>query len=178
MRAAKMLASGDLQLVTLVLLQDKPRYGYEIIKALEEHSSGVYTPSPGMVYPALTYLEEVGYADCTTEGKKKLYNITAEGSAHLEKHRAAADETLAQLARFGERLSSFQKQMNDEEKTTEEFGRGPRGHKHEWRELKSEFRDLKEELRAAIFAKIDAPMEEKRRILSVLRQAINDIRGK
>ena len=56
MRAAKMLASGDLQLIILALLSEKPRYGYEIIKQIEEHSSGVYTPSPGMVYPALTYL--------------------------------------------------------------------------------------------------------------------------
>lgn len=178
MRAAKMLASGDLQLVTLALLQDKPRYGYEIIKALEEHSSGVYTPSPGMVYPALTYLEEVGHADCAAEGKKKLYSITEAGSAHLAENRATADETLAALARFGEKLSSFQRQMNDEEQTAEGFGRGRHGHKHEWRELKSEFRDLKEQLRAAIFEKIDAPMEEKRRILNVLREAIANIRGK
>ena len=52
-----MLASGDLQLIVLALLQEKPRHGYEIIKALEEHSSGLYTPSPGVVYPALTYLQ-------------------------------------------------------------------------------------------------------------------------
>ena len=178
MRAAKMLASGDLQLVILALLQDKARYGYEIIKALEEHSSGVYTPSPGMVYPALTYLEEVGHTNCTLDGKKKLYNITEEGSSHLAANRAAVDETLAELARFGRRISEFQKQMSDEEQTTEHFGRGTRGHTRDWRELKTEFRDLKQELREAIFEKLDAPMEEKRRILDVLRQAINDIRNK
>ena len=61
MRVAKMLASGDLQLIILALLSEKPRHGYEIIKQVEEHSSGAYTPSPGMVYPALTYLEEMGY---------------------------------------------------------------------------------------------------------------------
>lgn len=178
MRAAKMLASGDLQLVILALLQDKPRYGYEIIKALEEHSSGVYTPSPGMVYPALTYLEEVGHANCTTDGKKKLYNITEEGSAHLTENKAGVDETMAELARFGQRLSDFQKQMSDEEQTTEQFGRGLRGHMQDWRELKSEFRHLKQELREAIFEKVDAPIEEKRRILEVLRQAIHNIRRK
>src|ERR1700759_2483615 len=61
-RAARMLASGDLQLILLALLSENPRHGYEIIKQIEEHSSGGYTPSPGMVYPALTYLEEMGYA--------------------------------------------------------------------------------------------------------------------
>src|ERR1700735_4750951 len=62
MRAGRMLASGDLQLIILALLSDKPRHGYEIIKAIEEHCSGIYTPSPGVVYPALTYLEETGFA--------------------------------------------------------------------------------------------------------------------
>src|SRR3984885_5061020 len=72
MRVAKMLASGDLQLIILALLSEKPRHGYEIIKQVGEHSSGAYTPSPGVVYPALTYLEEMGYAASESEGTKKL----------------------------------------------------------------------------------------------------------
>ena len=75
MRAGRMLASGDLQLIILALLSMKPRHGYEIIKAIEEHSSGIYTPSPGVVYPALTYLEETGFALSETQGTKKLYRI-------------------------------------------------------------------------------------------------------
>ena len=79
-----MLASGDLQLIILALLSEKPRHGYEIIKQVEEHSSGAYTPSPGMVYPALTYLEEMGYAASgVREGTKKLYRITETGTAYL-----------------------------------------------------------------------------------------------
>src|ERR1700685_2364488 len=74
MRGSKMLASKDLQLIILALLSEKPRHGYEIIKQIEEHSSGTYTPSPGMVYPALTYLEEMGYAASESEGNKKLYS--------------------------------------------------------------------------------------------------------
>src|SRR6202158_3229989 len=66
------LGSGELQLVILALLEERPRHGYEIIKALEETSKGFYAPSPGMVYPALTYLEEVGYATVEAEGSKKL----------------------------------------------------------------------------------------------------------
>src|SRR5262249_28874535 len=62
MRGGKMLADGDLRLIVLVLLEDGPRHGYDIIKALEEKSSGIYSPSPGVVYPTLTYLEEAGYA--------------------------------------------------------------------------------------------------------------------
>src|ERR1700722_19474753 len=70
-RAARMLASGDLQLIVLELLKEKPRHGYDIIKELEERSSGIYTPSPGVVYPALTYLEEMSYAASEAEGNKK-----------------------------------------------------------------------------------------------------------
>src|SRR6202161_1639265 len=109
MRVAKMLASGDLQLIILALLSEKPRHGYEIIKQVEEHSSGAYTPSPGMVYPALTYLEEMGYAASESEGNKKLYSITEAGTAYFDKNRASVKETLEQLARFGRKMSDFQK---------------------------------------------------------------------
>ena len=84
-RAARMRASGDLQLIVLALLGEKPRHGYEIIKALEEHSSGIYTPSPGVVYPALTYLEEMCYVASETHGNKKLYALSQAGSEHLAK---------------------------------------------------------------------------------------------
>src|SRR5271168_1896492 len=84
MRGSKMLASGDLQLVILALLSEKPRHGYELIKPGHEHSSGIYTPSPGMVYPALTYLEDTGFAASEAEGTKKLYHITEAGAEHLK----------------------------------------------------------------------------------------------
>src|SRR5271163_3190219 len=115
MRAAKMLASGDLQLVILALLSEKPRHGYEIIKQVEEHSSGPYSPSPGMVYPGLTYLEEVGYAASEAEGTKKLYRITEIGTAYLNENRASVEETLDQLARFGRKLAEFQKEFAEHE---------------------------------------------------------------
>ena len=75
-RMGRKLASADLQLLILGLLADKPRHGYEIIKALDERSKGFYAPSPGMVYPALTHLEEIGHATVEAEGTRKLYHIT------------------------------------------------------------------------------------------------------
>src|SRR5450631_2705224 len=81
------LASVDLQLLILGLLAEKPRHGYEIIKALDERSKGFYVPSPGMVYPALTYLEEIGHATVEAVGTRKLYHITASGTEHLKKNR-------------------------------------------------------------------------------------------
>ena len=64
------LASVDLQLLILGLLADKPHHGYEIIKALDERSKGFYVPSPGMVYPALTFLEEIGHATIEADGNR------------------------------------------------------------------------------------------------------------
>jgi hypothetical protein len=56
-RIGRMLASGDLRLVALYLIEQQPRHGYDLIKALEERTGGLYSPSPGVIYPALTYLE-------------------------------------------------------------------------------------------------------------------------
>jgi DNA-binding PadR family transcriptional regulator len=178
MRAGRMLASGDLQLIILALLKEKPRHGYEIIKAIEEHSSGIYTPSPGVVYPALTYLEETGFAVSETEGTKKLYRIASAGTEHLAKHRADADEMLEQLGRFGKKMAQFQRQFVEDEVAGEEWGGSPHDQeKKEWRQLKAEFHELKHQFKAALFEKLHASMEEKQRVLAILRRTIEEIRA-
>lgn len=81
----RLFDSGELRLVILQLVSEKPSYGYEIIKAIEERLSGGYAPSPGVVYPTLTLLEEEGYATVTsTEGNKKLYTVTEQGLEYLK----------------------------------------------------------------------------------------------
>ncbi len=178
-RAARMLGSGDLQLIILALLHEKPRHGYEIIKALEEHSSGIYTPSPGVVYPALTYLEEMQYAVCEASANKKLYSITEAGQAYLAKNRETADAMWEQLSRFGRKMARVQKHFADEAAENEFDESDPRmGAKQEWRRMKSEFRELKEELKSALWEKIDASTEEKKRVLDILKNAIAEIRKK
>ncbi|HUN49431.1 MAG TPA: PadR family transcriptional regulator [Stellaceae bacterium] len=90
---------GDLRLVILQLIGEKPSYGYEIIKAIEEKLAGAYSPSPGVVYPTLTMLEELGYARVSaSEGGKKLYEITPEGSGFLEANKAAVAAVLQRIA--------------------------------------------------------------------------------
>ena len=61
-RGERLFDSGELRLVILQLLSEKPSYGYELIKAIEERLSGGYAPSPGVIYPTLTLLEEEGHA--------------------------------------------------------------------------------------------------------------------
>ena len=105
------LGSADLQLLLLALLAERPSHGYELIKALDERSKGYYAPSPGMVYPALTYLEEIGHASVEAQGAKKLYSITEAGLTHLEGQRSAVDALLQQLAYIGQRMEEFRRAM-------------------------------------------------------------------
>jgi DNA-binding PadR family transcriptional regulator len=94
--------NGDLRFVILRLISEKPRYGYEIIKAIEEKLGGSYAPSPGVVYPTLTLLEELGYVTVTMgEGTKKLHTITAEGTAALEANKSAVDGLFERMEQAG-----------------------------------------------------------------------------
>ncbi len=114
MRAGRMLAQGDLRLVALALIAQAPRHGYEIIKLVEEKTADWYSPSPGIVYPTLTYLEEAGYVTAASEGSKKLYTITDEGRAYLEANRDLADVVLDRLTALGERISRWRRDARGE----------------------------------------------------------------
>ncbi|HUA22874.1 MAG TPA: PadR family transcriptional regulator [Steroidobacteraceae bacterium] len=163
-RAGRRLASGDLQLVLLALLAERASHGYELIKALEERSDGFYSPSPGMVYPALTWLEEMGYASVTTEGVKKLYNITEAGRAYLTENQDAADAMLSQLEHVGRKMG----------RVREAFGGIDEDEDADWRELEAVRRELKQALRE----KRRGSADEKSRVIAILRQAVAQIRGK
>jgi DNA-binding PadR family transcriptional regulator len=93
----KWFESGEMRLVILRLIREKPRHGYEVIKALEEQMAGCYTPSAGTVYPTLQLLEDQGYVRIVEEGGKKVYHITPEGERYLDEHQ----DTLADI---GERI--------------------------------------------------------------------------
>lgn len=106
-RGGRMFGHGDLKFVILSLLKDKPRHGYDIIKAIEETSGGLYQPSPGTVYPTLTMLEEMGFARSTPDDAgKRVYEITDAGRAHLAEHRGTVDDIFSRIARMGNDLTS------------------------------------------------------------------------
>lgn len=98
----RMFDAGDLQLIILQLLAEKPSYGYELIKAIEEKMAGGYAPSPGVVYPTLTLLEERGFAQVqSTEGSRKVYAITEEGRKELGAHAERLGEIGARVDQSG-----------------------------------------------------------------------------
>lgn len=91
---------GGLRWALLSLIADKPSHGYELIKTIEQRLAGAYAPSPGVIYPNLTLLEEMGALTATTEGGKKLYAITDEGRALLAGNPEAVAAAEAGMARF------------------------------------------------------------------------------
>jgi DNA-binding PadR family transcriptional regulator len=98
-RGGRLGRQGDLKFVLLALIEEQPRHGYELIKALEERTGGAYRPSPGVVYPTLSLLEDEGFVRPSAgETARKLYEITDEGRAALAQNRAIVDAVFRRMA--------------------------------------------------------------------------------
>ena len=185
-RMGRKLGAGDLQLLLLHLLQENPRHGYELIKELESRTSGYYSPSPGVIYPALTYLEEIGFASVEAEGNKKLYRITETGAAFLKENQQTAEAMLSELAEIGRRFARAQKAMHEDEGAEDtdaesELGTWPLGErtfgKATRREAIAEIMQARHDLKHAMMEKIGASPEDHKRIADILRRAAAEIRG-
>ena len=103
-RRGRVFGQGDLRFALLKLIADKPSHGYELIKEIEEKFGGMYSPSPGIVYPNLNLLEELGYvrSQAAAEGTRKLYTITEEGTNYLAANRPAVDAIFARIAEISQ----------------------------------------------------------------------------
>ena len=100
-RGPKMFDAGAMRYVVLHLIAEKPRHGYELIKAIESLAGGAYAPSPGAIYPLLAMLLDLGHIESAPDGNKKLHAITDEGRAYLAEHQQLVDAVLARLANPG-----------------------------------------------------------------------------
>src|SRR6476469_3441929 len=97
-RSRRMFESGELRLVLLKLIADEPRHGYDLIRAIEELTGGEYAPSPGVVYPTLTLLQDMGLIEeAAGEGQRKPFQITDEGRAHLEERSGDVEDLMDRL---------------------------------------------------------------------------------
>jgi DNA-binding PadR family transcriptional regulator len=161
-RAGRMLAQGDLRLIMLALIAEAPRHGYEIIKLIEEKTEGAYSPSPGIVYPTLTFLEETGYVTAQAEGAKKLYSITAEGRAYLKENRDIAELVLDRLAAVGARFARARRV---------EAGNGRRGGS-----LPPLVRAALDNLAAVAAERLERDAEAEPKIVDVLARAAAELR--
>ena len=159
LRAGRLLTAADLQLLLLALLETRPRHGYDLIKSIQELASGAYVPSPGMVYPALNYLEELGQVAVQAEGAKKQYTLTANGLAELDGNRQKVAELLDVLKRVGRRLGRAQA----------EYERAEEG-------APGSLDAVRREFKAALFDTLDEPPEEQQRVAEILQRALAEIR--
>ncbi|MGF6598839.1 DNA-binding PadR family transcriptional regulator [Paraburkholderia sp. GAS448] len=159
--------SDDLQLMLLALLAEQPSHGYELIRALDARSNGFYSPSPGMVYPALTYLEEVGQVTVEVEGNRKRYALSEAGREHLTANRERVDLIFAKLTHIARKMDSVRRAFAGEEPAdVSEGGWVP------------ELIDARRALKRALLLRTDAPADEQRRIAAILARATAEIEGK
>jgi DNA-binding PadR family transcriptional regulator len=163
-RAGRMLAHGDLRLIALALIAEQPRHGYEIIKVLEDKTAGWYSPSPGIVYPTLTYLEEAGYLTSQQDGAKKLYSITEEGRAHLDENRDFIDAVLSRLAKVGERIARMRGRVGGDDDDERSPG------------IPRLVRAALENLREAALTRLEGDVDAEAKVVEVLARAATELR--
>jgi DNA-binding PadR family transcriptional regulator len=161
MRAGRMLAQGDVRLLALALIAQAPRHGYEIIKLVEEKTADWYSPSPGIVYPTLTYLEEAGYVTASTEGSKKLYTITDEGRAYLETQGDLVKVVLDRLNTLGERVNRWR--------------RASRGEREDRRNLPPLVEATFDHLREMVTKRLDNDAEAESRLVEILARTATEL---
>ncbi|MEZ0606632.1 PadR family transcriptional regulator [Paraburkholderia sp. IW21] len=158
--------SDDLQLLLLSMIEAQPSHGYELIKALETRSNGFYSPSPGMVYPALTYLEELGYVTVQLEGNRKRYELSEAGREYLASNRDRVELMLAKLTHFARKMDSVRRAFAGEEPADiSEGGWLP------------ELTEARRALKHALLRRDDVPAAEQRRIAEILMRATKEIEG-
>jgi DNA-binding PadR family transcriptional regulator len=150
----RVFGHGDLKLVLLSLIEERPRHGYELIRTIEEMFDGTYAPSPGAVYPTLTMLEEMDYAriEQSEEGGRKRYAITDAGRAFLDENRVAVQAVLERMQEMAETMSRMRSPMS----------------------IRKAMRDLKHALMAR---REHWSTNEADRILAILKKAAKDVRG-
>ncbi|KVN21686.1 PadR family transcriptional regulator [Burkholderia pyrrocinia] len=170
MPRGRQFSSDDLQLLLLSLVADQPSHGYELIKALDTRSNGFYSPSPGMVYPALTYLEEVGFVASQAEGNRKRYALTDAGRAHLDAQRERVDTLFARLTHLARKMEFMRRAF-----AGESAGDASDEQQGGWL---PEFVDARVALKHALLHKSGATVDEQRRIAAILRRATAEIEGR
>jgi DNA-binding PadR family transcriptional regulator len=164
LRRGRKFSAEDLQLLLLSLLDEKPSHGYELIKALETRTGGFYKPSPGVVYPALTFLEDVGYATVDLEGNKKRYQLSEAGRAYLDQNRARLEQMVARLQHVARKMDFMRRAMSGQpQRDVDEGG---------WA---AELVQARGRLKQALMMRSGATADEQRRIAAILERAADEI---
>ncbi len=163
MRGRKFTAE-ELQLLLLNLIAQSPSHGYELIKELQERTEGSYNPSPGMVYPALTYLEERDLIISETHKNKKNYTISTLGTEYLGLNKPKTEELFACITHLARKMHYIRNAMNEEANEPPDA--------HEWL---PEFVEARLALKRALLMKSGVDQEKQKVISVVLNKAAAEI---
>src|SRR3569623_1843481 len=132
-RMGRMFGQGDLKLLLLALIEEQPRHGYELIRAIEDLCGGSYSPSPGAIYPTLTYLEEAGYASVqlADANGRKQYAITDEGRARLQQSRLEVEAVMQRL-KLASRMMAKRSVPEEIRESMHQLRHALMGHQRNW----------------------------------------------
>jgi len=164
---SRKFSADELQLLLLALLEQQPRHGYELISELASLSNGFYSPSPGVIYPALSFLEDLGYASVRAQGNRKQYHLTDAGRGHLDTHRDRAEYLLAGLRHMARKMAWMRQAWKNDSEAADELVAATG-----WLR---EFVEARRALKTALTRCADAPADEQRRIVDILRRATDEI---
>ena len=167
-RIGRFLAHGDLRFLLLKLISEKPSHGYELIKDIEDRVAGAYTPSPGVIYPTLTLLEELGWVRAAqSEGTKKLFEITPDGLLALDANKATVDAIFERM----ERARTDKEAAPADDGDVAAFWK----HRHRHREVRHALHEMRDALRHRAFERnLSDPQVDA--IVEIIRTATKDIR--
>jgi DNA-binding PadR family transcriptional regulator len=183
MRGRK-FGADDLQLMLLGFLEKAPAHGYELIKSLASLSGGFYSPSPGMVYPALTYLEELGYTTVELDGSKKRYHLAGPGREYLDSQRERVVQLFARLEHIARKMEWFKQRAEEMRRSQASAHRGgPTAQEDAATPAEEatpahwlpELAGARAELKQALLRRHAAAPGEQRRIAAILRKAVAQI---
>ncbi len=155
-------SSNELHIMLLALLETGPSHGYELIKALQSRSGGFWKPSPGMLYPALSHLEDLGYARVSASNNKKSYALLPDGLRYLNQHRDQASVLLAGLAHMARKMKYLQGAIADSDEAAQD----------NWL---PEFVRARLAFKRALLLKSAADAVEQRRVTAILERATREI---
>ncbi len=175
MPRGRKFTSDDLQLLLLGLLEHQPSHGYELIKALQTRSNGYYSPSPGMIYPALTYLEELAYVTVELEGNRKRYALAAAGAAHLTANRERVELMFAKLSHIARKMDSVRRAFAGETAAAAGEGGDDATTAGGWL---PELIAARHALKYALLRYGDGSAAEQRRIAAILMRATAEIEAR
>lgn len=161
--SGRKFTADELQLMLLQFLADAPAHGYELIKRFNDVSGGYYSPSPGMLYPALAELEAQGYTRAERKGRRKSYHLTPSGHAFSKANAQRSQYLLATLSHAAKKMLWMRHVSDSMVTAADATGWLP------------EFVQTRKALQAALLTQSDASHDDQRRIIAILQRAITDI---